>query len=240
MNRSALPLRWAGPAYTVLLCLAVIAFWPGYLALPKASLSGWTHLHAVAGTLWLLLLIAQPMAIHSGRKELHRRLGQVSFVLMPVLLISFVGLAHSQMQGKTGLEFRVQAYFLYVRVVLVAIFVVSYVLAMVNRHNIQVHARYMVCTGLALVDPVVHRIASRALGNADFNYQTLTFGLVCTILAALMWMERDQRSGRHVFPVMLAAFFFGGLPLALEFNTWGAPWEAWKALAAGFAALPLT
>ena len=235
-----LPMRWSGPAFAVLLFLALIAFWPGYLGLPKAQFNWWFHLHATTGSLWMLMLIAQPLLIHSGRRELHRRIGRTSYVLMPVIVISFVGLAHAVMQGKTGSEFGEQAYLFYVRVVLVAIFVASYVMAMIKRHHPAIHARYMVCTGLALVDPVVSRLAYRALGrNQEFNYQLFTFGLVCLILMALIWMERSARSGRRVFPTMLAAFFVGGLPLALNFYTWGWPWELWKSFAASFAALPL-
>jgi hypothetical protein len=159
MSDSALPMRWAGAAYAGLFLLALIAFWPGYLAMPKTELSGWLHLHAVAAALWMFMLIAQPLAIHSGHRELHRRVGQSSLILMPVLVISIVGLAHAAMQGTTGQEFGVQAFFFYIRVVLVAILVASYVMAMINWRNPVVHARYMVCTGLTLVDPVVSRLA---------------------------------------------------------------------------------
>lgn len=155
MSDNILPMRWAGPAFAGLFLLALIAFWPGYLGLPKEQFSWWFHAHATTGTLWMLMLIAQPLAIHSGRKELHRRIGRTSYVLMPAMVISFVGLSHTVMHGKTGSEFGIQAFFFYVRVVLVTIFVASYVMAMINRHNPAVHARYMVCTGLALVDPVV-------------------------------------------------------------------------------------
>jgi len=232
-------MRWASPAYAALLLLALIAFWPGYLALPKSRFSGWFHLHAVAAMLWFFMLIAQPWAIHSGRRALHRLIGRASYVLMPVLVISSIGLAHDVMKGRTGAEAAVQAYFFYIRVVLVGIFVGCYAMAVVNRRDAPVHSRYMVCTGLALVDPVVHRLASRIMGGADMNYQLLTFGLVLAILAILIWLERNARTGRSVFPIVFIAFFIAGLPLALDFHTWGAPWALWKSVAAAFAALPL-
>ncbi len=238
MHDRSLPIRWASPAYAVLLALALVAFWPGYLGLPKGRLGGWFHLHAVAATLWMCMLIAQPWTIHSGRRALHRMIGRASYVLMPVVVISFVGLAHDVMHGKTGAAAAVQAYFFYIRVVLVGIFVGCYAMAVVNRRNAPVHSRYMLCTGLALVDPVVHRLASRLMGGADLNYQLLTFGLVLAILALLIWMERNARAGRRVFPIVFAAFLIAGLPLALDFHTWGAPWTLWKSAAAGFAALP--
>jgi len=243
MSDDALPLRKAGLAFVALLVLTVVAFWPGYVAQPMGSIGGWTHFHAAMGTLWLLMLIVQPMAIHAGRRRLHRIVGRMSYVLMPAVLVSFVGLSHSTMQGKTGMEFAVLAYFFYIRVVLVSIFVVAYAMAIVNRHNPAVHARYMVCTGLALIDPVGHRLAHRfelwMFGSEDFNYQFLTFGLVCVILIALIWMERRARSGRQVFPLMLAAFTVGALPLVFEFYKYHSLWEPWKAFAKSFAELPI-
>ena len=217
----------------------LIAVWPGYLAIPKVPLSGWVHFHVATGTLWMLLLIAQPWAILSGRRRLHVYLGRITVLLAPLVVVGFVGLAHSSMQGKSPQGQATDAYFLYIRVVLVAIFAATYLLGFINRRNPPVHSRYMMCTGLSLIDPVVHRIAQRAMGGADLNYQWLTFGIVRAILLLLILAERTSRSGRFVFPAVLIAFIIGGLPLALDFHTWGAPWIIWKSWSSQFAALPL-
>lgn len=242
MNSPALPMRWASPAYVVLLALAFAAFWPGYIGKSMHTINGWTHFHAAMGTLWLLALIVQPWAIHSGRRQLHRMIGRSTYVLMPLVVISFIGLAHASMQGHSPREMGGVAYFFYIRVVLVSLFVIAYVGAIVNRHQPAIHARYMVCTGLALVDPVVHRLAHRielwAFDSEAFDYQLLSFGLVAALLVALIWMERRARVGRHVFPLMLAAFFIGWLPLGLELYKQPAVWNAWKAFAVAFAAFP--
>lgn len=233
-------LQLAGPAYAALLLLAFVAFWPGYLKLPKESLGFWVHWHAVSGTLWMLLLIVQPLAIRWRQRRLHRLLGRASAVLMPVVVVGFIGLAHSSIKGTTGSDFAVHAYFGYIRVVLVTVFVGAYVLGWMNRHDAPVHARYMICTGLAVIDPIFHRIAARVAGHADFNYQLLTFGLVCAVLVALIYAERRETAGKHVFPMALAAFVVGGLPPALDFHTWGPVWSAWKSFMGAFAALPVT
>lgn len=232
--------RWAPAFYTALLGLAVIAFWPGYLAAPMLSLSGWTHFHTATGTLWLVLLIVQPWAIRSGRRNLHVFLGRASLVLAVLVVIGFVGLAHSSMQGKPPKEQAVDAYFFYIRVVLVTIFVVAYVLGVLHRRDPEVHSRYMLCTGLPLLDPVIHRIAQRTAGGADLNYQMLTFGLACGLLLLLMHDARQKAKARTAMGVILALFVLGGTPLALEFYRWGTPWAQWKAFARGFAELPIT
>ncbi|MEO8753276.1 MAG: hypothetical protein ABI624_11430 [Casimicrobiaceae bacterium] len=233
-------MRWGAPFYALLMVLALLAFWPGYLAMPRLQLNGWTHFHAASGTLWMLMLIAQPWAILSGRRRLHVYLGRISLLLFPLVVVGFVGLAHSAMQGKSPQGQATDAYFFYIRVVLVTIFAATYVMGVINRRNPPVHSRYMMCTGLPLIDPVVHRIAQRAMGGADLNYQLLTFGIVGAILLLLIFAERKSPSGRSVFPGVLIAFIVGGLPLALDFHTWGAPWTIWKSLSSKFAALPLT
>jgi hypothetical protein len=240
MNSSRLPMRGASAAYAVLLGLALIAFWPGYLSVPKTQLSAWVHLHAVTATLWMFLLIGQPLAIHSGHRQFHRWLGRSSLLLMPVLVISFIGLSHAAAQGATGPELGMQAWFLYIRLILVTMFVGSFAMAMIYRQEVAVHARYMVCTGLSLIDPVFSRLAWRAFdGNPDINYETLTFGLVCSILLVLIWLERNARAGRRVFPTMLSVYFLLSLPLVLDFSQWGAIWEFWKSVTTAFAALPI-
>jgi hypothetical protein len=235
----ALHERWSSVFYAGLTALAVVAFWPGYLAMPKLAFGGWTHFHVATAALWMLLLMVQPWAIRTGRRGLHVALGRASYVLVPLIVIGFVGLAHASMQGKTPQGQAVDAYFFYIRVVLVAIFAGAYVLGVVHRSKREVHSRYMLATGLPLIDPVVHRIAQRAMGGADLNYQLLTFGLPCAILLALIVASRQTRPGRRALVNVLAWFVIGGLPLALDFYTWSAPWQYWKAVARQFAALPL-
>jgi hypothetical protein len=228
----------AAPGYSLLLLLAVSAFWEGYLAVPKATIGGWVHFHAATATLWMLLLVAQPLAIRGGHYELHRRLGRLSPALALLVIAGFIGLTHSQLQGKTGSEFAIDAYFGYVRLVIVSLFIATYALGWRNRRNPPVHARYMICTGLSVIDPIFHRIAARAMDFADHNYQVLTFGIVYAILVAFIFAERKATTGRHVFPAVLAAYVIGGLPLLFDFYEWGPVWTAWKAAVAWFAQLP--
>ena len=99
MDFNSSHVRWAPLFYSVLLALSVIAFWPGYLAVPKSDIGGWTHFHAVTGTLWLAMLIVQPWAIRSGRRALHVGIGRASALLFALVIVGFVGLAHASMQG---------------------------------------------------------------------------------------------------------------------------------------------
>jgi hypothetical protein len=65
----------SAPYFCGLLLLALIAFWPTYVSRPFTA-DTHTHLHALTATLWMLMLVAQPLAIRTKRLTLHRRLGR--------------------------------------------------------------------------------------------------------------------------------------------------------------------
>ena len=70
----------------LLLPVTLIAFWPGYLM--RLDDSPWqVHFHGVTGLAWILLLIAQSMLASRRRFDLHRRLGKVTYVLAPLVLL---------------------------------------------------------------------------------------------------------------------------------------------------------
>ncbi|MGI8424592.1 MAG: hypothetical protein ACR2NO_10890 [Chloroflexota bacterium] len=55
--------------------LVVVAFWPLYFSRPFAAVDPYTHFHALTGSLWFVLLIAQPLSIRYRRLALHRGVG---------------------------------------------------------------------------------------------------------------------------------------------------------------------
>lgn len=94
----------------------------------------------------------------------------------------------------------------------------------------------MVGTAFTLLDPVTVRLLLWADSSPGWNYQWLTFALTDAVILGLIWMERDARRDRWVFPTLLAVFGLAQLPalLGLTGN------EAWQAFARWFAELPLT
>jgi hypothetical protein len=226
----------SGPFFASLLALAMITFWPTYVSLPPSANSPYTHFHAMVATLWVLLLIAQPMLIRSGRVRTHRALGKVSWGLAPVFVIAVVLLAHNRISGLEGPAFQMQSFILYLQISLTCVFALSYGLAMATRKSMVHHARFMVCTGLTLIDPVVIRLLLWIDRTPDWNYWWLTFGLTDLVLLVLIWLERNARRGRGVFPAMLVVFVVAQIPALFQLT--GQAW--WQSFARWFVALPLT
>ncbi|MGH8572078.1 MAG: hypothetical protein ACREX8_05825 [Gammaproteobacteria bacterium] len=218
--------------FAAFFALALVAFWPTYLSRPGAS-NSYTHLHAATAALWMLLLVAQSWAIGSRRVALHRLYGKGSYVLAPVLLVSILLLAHDRIRGVGGEAYAIQTYILYLQLSLAALFALSYGLAIWNRRSVALHSRFMVCTALTLVDPVVIRLMFWADPTPEWNYQWLTFGLTDLVLLVLIWLERNNRAGRGVFPAMLAIFVLAQLPALLGLTEG----PLWQGFARWYAAL---
>lgn len=216
--------------------IALIAFWPTYLSQAFSASSSYTHLHAVSAALWMLMLVAQPLTIRARRLAWHRLLGRVSYVLAPLVLISIVLLAHSRIRALTAEAYAIQTYVLYLQMSLAVLFGLSYALAIYKRRVVALHARFMVCTALTLIDPVVIRLMFWIDPMASWNYQWFTFGLTDLVLVVLIWLERRSRVGRAVFPAMLMVFVLLQLPALLGLTD--AP--VWQTFARWFAARPLT
>lgn len=214
-----------------LLFLALVAFWPSYLSTPSTA-TGYTHFHAVTAATWMLMLVVQPLAIRNRQLGLHRALGRTSYVIAPLVVIGMVLLAHSKTRGVPPIELPG----FYVPLSLAGLFGLSYALAIAKRRTTALHARFMVCTALTLIDPVVVRLLFWAYATPSFPYQWITFSLTDLVFLALIWRERHTRGGRWVFPTMLLVFALAQLVFLLSLYE-VAPWQAFMRW---FAALPLT
>jgi uncharacterized membrane protein YozB (DUF420 family) len=224
VGRRRFDLAGSAPYFAALLVLAIAAFWPSYLSQLFAQ-TGYTHLHAATATLWLLLLIAQPLAIRRGRRDLHRFFGRLSFVIAPLVLASILLLAHENIQGLSGERLAIQTYILYLQISLGLLFALCYAMAIIKRHDTPVHMRFMVGTALTLIDPIVVRFMLWVQPIPPWNYQWLTFALTNAILVWLIWLDRNSPRGRWVFPVLLGVFVLFQIP-ALFGLTWTGPWQS--------------
>ncbi len=233
--RRQFDLAGSAPYFAVLLVVAIAAFWPSYLSQLFVQ-SGYTHLHALTATLWLLLLITQPLLIRAGRRDLHRLVGRLSLVIAPVVLVSIVLLAHANIQGLAGERLAIQTYILYLQLSLGLLFALCYAMAIIKRRDTPVHMRFMVGTALTMIDPIVVRIMLWVQPVPPWNYQWLTFALTNAVLVWLIWMDRNSARGRWVFPVLLGTFMLVQIPAVFGL-TWTAPWQSF---AHWFAALGST
>jgi hypothetical protein len=232
----AVDYRAAAPWMGLLFAVAVLAFWPSYLSLPFGKYTGYTHVHAAGAAVWMLLLIVQPALVKSRRLAWHRGVGRASYFIAPFIVLSIALLAHERLRLAPAQMYPLQTYILYLQLSLAVLFGGLYALAVHWRRNTAVHSRLMVCTALALVDPIAIRVLFWLDPQPTWNYQWATFGLTDAILLAMIYLDRRNPAGRRVLLWVLAACVALQLPALLGFTD-GA---AWQAFAAWYGALPLT
>lgn len=151
--------RYASTYVLLFAVAAGFAFWPRYLAkLPQGGIDFPHHLHAVAMTTWLAMLIAQPFLAMSGRLAWHRRIGVASYFVVPLVLISPMIIEHMHVRPLDLAQIRTEGQSIYLMPAMVTFFAAAYGLALANRRSPAVHGFYMLCTSLAFMDPTLSRL----------------------------------------------------------------------------------
>lgn len=209
-----------------------VAFWPTYFTRIEKIPSWSMHAHGALLLAWLLLLIAQAWLIRDRRASIHRKLGKISFLLVPLIVISSLVVEHSTLvraAGKYDLE---ALFFAFLVVALLCIFLLAFTLAMVHRRNMALHMRYMICTPLSMFDPVFARIIDVRFGIGYPVTQMITFTMIDAILLWLCWL--DRHTPYRAFHTMLVAFVAVQIPALLVYRT---TW--WPGVVGWFASLPM-
>src|SRR5688572_14153329 len=110
------------------------------------------HIHGALLMTWMILLIAQPLLINYGKRQLHRTIGKVSWVLGPLIIISLFLIGRSGYQrGEGVIPERENLEFIVLDMRGFLSFAIFWALAMLYRKNSAAHMRYMIATGLLAI-----------------------------------------------------------------------------------------
>lgn len=233
-SKRSLEFEKSGYFFITLFLLALAGFWPSYFAKffdGTGDFNFYFHFHAFFAMLWILMLIAQPILIRQKKFELHRKIGKLSYVLVPLMFISIILLAHSTLKGpkeNLGLE-------LWVPFKDLLIFAVGYGIAITYRHTMAIHARGMIVAGIVLIEPALVRLILYVFfpdSGFDPTGYLATLSIVYLILIGLIVAERKQKVGRWIFPLTLVLYLIvhSVLVFQIEIGPWQAFAEWFKAL----------
>jgi hypothetical protein len=193
------------------------AFWLTYLTRIFEQDNYRMHLHGITLFLWCLMLIVQPLFIKRKMHVVHRQVGKLSYVLVPVLLFTTFDLLRYRVSLQPEIDY------VFIALVLNALiaFAILYGLAMYYHKRPAVHARYMVCTVFPFFTPVTDRIISIYYPSAlpyfpilNGHPNVMLFGFILADLILLFLCVYDWTSHRrlNVFPVAL------GIVLIYQFS----------------------
>lgn len=230
-----MPLRLSLSAL-ILLALSVPAFWPKYLSRLHTA-DAYTHTHAVLGTTWLLLLIIQPLLVHTRRVRTHRLVGRVAAGVGVAFVLASILLAHRGAVRMSPEDFARFGFFLYLPLSMAVIFAAALGLGVMWRRVPVLHGRFMACTALPLLDPLFARLLDTYFPPLpiDVLYQVPAFALAGIVLAGLSRSLPRAVPGRRSFHA-----FAAGTALVLLAFFFTPSSSTWFAFVTWFRGLPLT
>ena len=209
MQFTAALFRQSGWWFTAVLILAVFAFWPRYLSRIAEQPDIRFHIHGLALGAWCTMLIVQAFLIRTGHRVAHRQLGKLSYFLAPIIALSILSLVQYRNSVDELAGFRL---LLLISILGdVVLYTSTYSLAIVNRRQAQIHARYMVCTGIVVLPAILDRIFNfyGGLGAAPGEIPlSLILSLVVAegLLAGLMIWDWKSGNSPAIFARMLVLF----------------------------------
>jgi hypothetical protein len=227
----------AGWWVALLLLAAIVAFWRVYVVKLPFEAELFVNLHTAGVVLWMLLLIAQPWLIGRGRRPLHKRIGRISYVLVPYIVVTSLLLAHQRTAALSPADFASSGHFLYLPFAAILTFAAAWALAIVHRREPFLHGRYMVGTVFALFDPIAARLLAfySPLAPDENVYPLIGFGSADLVLLLLLWLDRDEPRGRKAWLVLLPLYLAAHIGWFTIART-----GAWLEICRWYVALPLT
>lgn len=228
--------------FIVFSVMAGIAFWPNYFGRLSAIFPEQIHFHAIAMSLWCIMLVSQGLLIRTGMNRLHRWIGLSSYVMVPFILWSGLRITQFTLQGSNApseIFYTSAALMINSLIVFGALFS----LAIIFRKDPGRHARYMVSTIFPILTPITDRLiyfhfpslvqyAPKLLGMP--LVPSFGFALADVLVLLLMIIDLITRKNRDVFPTVL------GLLLLYHFSYFFFyPMAWWQRFADWVLALPL-
>ena len=211
------------------------AFWSSYYKTIFSPHPSAIRLHGTAMTLWCLMLIGQAFLIKWKKLKLHKRIGLLSYAVVPFVIWSGAHLAFITIQQAPAGS---SAYYYMIALMynsLIA-FAILYVLAIIYKKKSAIHARYMVSTIFPLITPVTDRLIYKYFDSLVILAPTTpegmplvpVFGFVIgdLILIFLIFMDWKKHGRLSVFPLVLGLLVLYHLSVLIFYR-----YEFWHSIA---------
>ncbi len=194
--------RYLGYFFLLLIPLTIAGFFKTYLVqFPyfEEDITYFIHFHALIATVWIGILMVQPFLILNKKFTTHKKVGKFSYVIFPLLIISFI----PQIISTANSANPKNLFFSFADGSLLILF---YSLAVYFRKESSRHMRYMIATALVFLGPTVGRIGPILLGWSELVTQNAQYGIIYLILVSLLFY--DKKNGKKYQPYATAICFY--------------------------------
>lgn len=182
------------------------------------------HIHGALMASWVILLVLQPVLIHTRKFTAHRFVGKLSYLIAPLMVISILVIARVSYHKWVG-EYGSTEVFSWQSVTWMQffLFVLFYSLAIFYKKDTFRHIRFMIGTAIIMVGPSLSRILNEYLDTSlevDFELIPLYFktGLATALLAVDVIKKKDWMP----YSIVFLAFLFADLVYYARYS------EAWQ------------
>ena len=190
------------------------------------------HIHGALLMSWMVLLIVQPLLIQTGRIQLHRTIGKVSYVLVPLIIIFLFLVGRGSYLRSLGKD---PEHDLFAFIVLdlrgLISFAIFWALAMIYRKDAASHMRYMIATGILAIGPGVGRGLNNSFGIHLGTALTITDLISLSIVGVLLGYDIYKKKNYKPFLVVFSVLFIGAFLWQVRDS------NAWQLFAKNYAAL---
>ena len=168
--------------------ISIAGFYKTYFALFPTfrGLHAFTHIHLAVFLSWFVLLVWQPILIRRKKYELHRKVGQFSYLLAPLMFITILAMVAVSFPGRFANN-REEAYIPATGGILDAVFFITYYLiAMFNKRNMRWHVAFILAASLIVLNPGLGRLAG-SLTNQGIGILAMVFTPYLVSLSILIY-----------------------------------------------------
>jgi hypothetical protein len=200
------PYKFAYLYVAIVLVVTFIGFWPSYFSVVKGAPFA-LHAHAFTATVWVILAGIQSWSIHHQARDLHRKFGKLSIFLFPVLIASLVLImnvsAERVLESDSPFWQQVAPVIGYVTLTAICGFLVLFTQALRYRHNVYIHAGYMLAPLFLLWESNFGRVLMQVIPSMHVLDSIVYSDIMAAALAVILFL-RDRERG---YPFLVVAVF---------------------------------
>ncbi len=230
--------------WLMLFILAVFGgFYHSYFSVFLQPHPSFIHFHFIFMAVWMGIVIAQPLLIRFKKLALHRKVGKVSYIILPLVLLSswqvmrfayardLAVLNESLASGATDLTREEGLIGLASYSALAMVYFIwlatFYGLAIGFKKHTSIHARYMIAAALTFMGPTMDRMFFNVLNTPSIlpgiPVEYISFALIDLIL--LFLLINDIRKNRNTVPLTIALGLYVLVQLFYATLTKTSAWE---------------